>query len=280
MPRSLRDASLAGLRAALAALLLAVPAAEARAESAVLFRIFLAGGGSLVSYGEFARVDDRVVFSLPLTESEPPRLQVVSLPASAVDWAATERYADAARAAHFAATRGEIEYAELSNRLADLLNEIVQTTDRTAQRRLAEQARRMLADWSRASYGYRAADVAQLASMLDSLVSGLDGGDGGGSFDLSLVAVASPPAVPLLPRPTLRESIEQALSAARLAAEPQERIALLRAAADVLAPRSAEAWASPLGRTIAAELAAELRLDRLYNQVARAALARAAERAR
>ncbi|HXH06974.1 MAG TPA: hypothetical protein VNI83_10325, partial [Vicinamibacterales bacterium] len=274
----LRAALPAGVRAALAALLLFGAAPHARAESAALFRIFLAGGGSLASYGEFARVGDRVVFSLPLSDTEPPRLQIVSLPASIVDWAATDRYAEAVRAAQFAATRGEAEYAELSNRLADLLNEIVRTPDRQAQRRLAEQARRMLADWSRVSYGYRTTDVAQLTSMLDSLVSELDGG--GGSFDLSLVAVAPPPVTPLLPRPTLRESIEQALSAARVVDDPQERIALLRTAADVIAPYSADAWAAPLGRTIAAELAAELRVDRAYAEVARAALARATERAR
>jgi hypothetical protein len=37
-------------------------AAAAAASDPVLFRLFLTDGTSLVSYGEFARVDDRVVF--------------------------------------------------------------------------------------------------------------------------------------------------------------------------------------------------------------------------
>mgnify|MGYP001226093466 CR=1 FL=1 len=40
--------------------------ANAETNQAPLYRIFLGQGDDLVSYGEYVRVDDRVVFSLPL----------------------------------------------------------------------------------------------------------------------------------------------------------------------------------------------------------------------
>ena len=40
------------------------------ADVAPLFRVFLKDGTSLVSYGEMARVDDRVVFSMPTSASD------------------------------------------------------------------------------------------------------------------------------------------------------------------------------------------------------------------
>ena len=69
---------------------------------------------TLVSYGEFARVADRVVLSLPLGGTPAaPRLQLLSIPATSVDWDRTDAYAEAARAARFAATRGPDQYALL-----------------------------------------------------------------------------------------------------------------------------------------------------------------------
>ena len=53
----------------------------------------------------------RVVFSMPLgVVAEQPQLQVVSLPASAVDWETTERYADSVRYARYVgdARRGRL----------------------------------------------------------------------------------------------------------------------------------------------------------------------------
>ena len=45
-----------------------------------LFRIFLRDGSSAVSYGEYARLDDEVVFSMPLgTSARGPRLQLITL---------------------------------------------------------------------------------------------------------------------------------------------------------------------------------------------------------
>ena len=45
---------------------LAQTTAASAAADATLFRVFLRDGASLVSYGEFARVGDQVVFSMPV----------------------------------------------------------------------------------------------------------------------------------------------------------------------------------------------------------------------
>ena len=85
----------------------AVAAAAAAQDSAVtLYRVFLRDGSTVVSYGEYARVGDRLVVSLPLGGSgDAPDLQLLSLPSDAVDWEKTEAYADSARAARYAQTR-------------------------------------------------------------------------------------------------------------------------------------------------------------------------------
>jgi hypothetical protein len=78
----------------LAVLVLSAGVPLAAAESVTLFRVFLNDGTAVVSYGEFARVGDRVVFSMPIrsagvVSSTEPVLQVVNIPATAVDWDAT-----------------------------------------------------------------------------------------------------------------------------------------------------------------------------------------------
>ena len=80
-------------------------AATVFAESATLFRVFLNDGTAVVSYGEYARVGDRLVFSMPIgaideTGSINPNLHVVNLPVSAINWTATEKYAESARHTH------------------------------------------------------------------------------------------------------------------------------------------------------------------------------------
>ena len=57
------------------------------AASRVLFRVFLSDGRVLSSYGEWARLDDRVIFSMPTQLSrEPVELQLVTIPSQRVDW--------------------------------------------------------------------------------------------------------------------------------------------------------------------------------------------------
>ena len=77
----------------------------ARADETSLLRVFLRDGTTLTSYGEYARVGDRIVFSMPLgvgSDATPP-LQLVSLPDWRVDWNRTDAYREAARAVQYAA---------------------------------------------------------------------------------------------------------------------------------------------------------------------------------
>ena len=80
--------------------------AAAKTDDAATFRVFLRDGTSLVSYGEPARLDDRVVFSMPTSANRvEPQLHLVTLPAERVDWERTNRYADSARATRYISTR-------------------------------------------------------------------------------------------------------------------------------------------------------------------------------
>lgn len=274
-------------RATLTALILftCVPPCSAGAPEAeaVLYRVFLRDGSTIVSYGDFARVGDRVVLSIPLggPDQGPPTLQLVSIPESSVDWPRTDEYAYAARARRYAETRGEDDFARLSNEVAHALNQVAHTADATQRLALADAARRMLSEWPARNYGYRARDVAQLSGLLDEVVSELRVAAGQSRFDVSLVATTAPPVpVPLLPAPGARESLEQALTVARLAEEPTERISLLAAIEQSLKPLTGEAWASALSGRITGELATEHRLDRVYGDLTSRTVAAADERAR
>ena len=92
-------------------LLTGVAASEA-GDEVTLMRVFMRDGSSLTSYGEFARVDDRVVFSIPTSPGPTPALQLVNIAADRVDWTRTNRYADAARSARYSATQGEDDYVQ------------------------------------------------------------------------------------------------------------------------------------------------------------------------
>src|SRR5437764_1919780 len=104
-------------RACCAAFLLCCSAAAAAQtpQDATLYRIFLRDGSTLVSYGEFARVADRVVLSMAVGgTAAAPELQLLSIPSETVDWDKTDAYAESARAARYAATRAPDEYALLT----------------------------------------------------------------------------------------------------------------------------------------------------------------------
>ena len=267
-----------------AMLLLLTLASPATAADAVLYRIFLRDGSTLVSYGEFARVGGQVVFSIPIAgaETASPRLQLVSLAESAVDLERTEDYAQATRARRYAETQGETDFALLSNEVARTLNDVALTQDPVKRLALADQARRVLAEWPARNFGYRANDVAQLSSMLDEVVSELRVAAGQSRFDLSLVATTAPPsAVPLLPPPTLRESIEQAFTVARMTPDIAQRVSLLQAITDALAePAAAGGWASTVRAKASTDLATEVRLDQAYSDLSERILTAAEDRRR
>jgi hypothetical protein len=215
------------------------PPAPSRGAQPALFRIFLKDGTALASFGEFAEVSGRVYFSLPLGTG---RSELTSVATSEVDWPRTDAYRDSVRAAHYAATRGEAEYAAMSAHVAGLLTEIAKTGEANEQLRLATEARRLLIEWPRDHFAYKADEVRQTLGVLDEVIAGLRARAGGaGTFDLSLVAGAStPPPVVLLEPPSLQESIEQALRLATLAGSPAERVSMLRSVQAVLDDVGAE----------------------------------------
>ena len=159
---------------------------SAAADDATLLRVFLRDGTSLVSYGEFAHVADRVVFSLPTSPSPNPALQLVNLPADRIDWDRTNRYADSARAARYAATQAEPDYVALSNSVARTLNDVATATDPARRLAIVEGARKTLAEWPQSHYNYRVGEVRQMLSMLDEATADLPAPAGGNRFDLSL----------------------------------------------------------------------------------------------
>lgn len=266
--------------ATLAVVLALACAGAAREADTTLYRLFLLDGSTLVSYGEFARVANRVVFSIPIGETPDADLQLVSIAESAVDWDRTDRYTDAVRARRYADTRGADDFAMLSNRVVEALNTIALTDNPARRLAMAREARTNLARWPSENFGYRAKDVAQMVGMLDEVVSDLGAAAGKSQFDLSLVAVTEPPAGELLPDPGLRERLEQGLTAAELTSEPSERLSLLQAIAlSLRGPAKAAGWAAALERRASAALAAELGVERSYVALSRSSLTRAKARA-
>jgi hypothetical protein len=242
-------------------------AAAAQPPEATLYRVFLRDGSTIVSYGEFARVGDRVVITLPLGGDQgAPDLQLLSLPADAVDWPRTDAYAESARATKYAQTRGPDDFALLNEAVSRALGDLALTTDPQRKIAMAAEARQNVTRWAADHFAYRATDVAALASLFDAVIAETRVAAGVPNFDLSLVAnMAEPPSVPLMPAPTLQQSVEQALSAARLAPDPAERTTLLRSIQKVLGSVSTGAsWAVPLRARVNAALAREERTDRAY----------------
>lgn len=235
-------------------------------DTTAFYRVFLKDGTTVTSYGDFARVGDRVVFSLPLGDVQgQPRLHLASLPASSVDWATTERYRTATRASQYAATRGEQDFAVLSADVARLLNDIAQLEDPTQRLALALDARGKLAGWPAAHFGYKATEIRQILALVDEVIADLRAAAGEGRFDISLVAgVVDPPAVTPLPPPSLQESIVQALWAADFASSAAERRTLLEAAVgalDAAGPRLPTAWSVSTRGRAERLLATESALD-------------------
>src|SRR3954468_14751222 len=181
-----------------ASLLMHARAAHAGAgdDGATLFRLFLKDGGTLVSYGEIARVGDRVVFSMPTGAGTPPPLHLTNLAADRIDWPRTERYATSARSGRYIETQAENDYIELSNQVAQTLNEVGQTSDTARRLDLVEQARRALVSWLPEHFNYREPDVRQLVTLLDAAIADLRNQGTraqNSTFAFNLVAMSSPP---------------------------------------------------------------------------------------
>jgi hypothetical protein len=251
-----------------------------------LFRVFLTDGSSLVSYGELARVDDRVVFSMPTSASrEQPQLHLVTLAADRVDWDRTTRYADSARATRYIGTRAERDYAELTDTVAQALNDVSHTQDASSRLRIVERARKTLADWPPKHFNHKQHEVRQMLGMLDEAIADLRASAGLSRFDLSFVAATDAPDIrePLMPAPTPREAIEQTLLAAGLTDSSIERVSLLATALTSLDRDAAildTDWTSRKRVTTTAWIDTELAIDRRYQGLTQKYLAQAEQRAR
>jgi hypothetical protein len=268
---------------------LLIGAHAASAQDATLFRVFLKDGNSLVSYGEVAHVDDRVVFSMPTAAGPNPTLHLVNIPAESVDWDRTDRYATSARSGRYIETQAENDYAMLSNQVAEALNQVATADEPSRRLAIVEDARKTLAEWPSNHYNYREADIRQLLTMLDVAIADLRASSGQRRFDLNLVAFATPPppTEPLLPAPTLRESIEQVLAAARLSPSSADRVSLLRSAVDELSknaesgdPSAPVEWIAATTTAAEQSIAVELRIDRAYQSLSTRMLRLADQRAR
>jgi hypothetical protein len=210
---------------------LAAAGVASAATDATLFRLFLTDGTSIVSYGEFARVDDRVIFSMAMGGGAEPRLHAATLPASVIDWARTDRHAASTRYRWYAETRGEEDFLRLSDDVAAVLNQVLLTGDRAQALEVALRARATLAEWPRQHFGYRQRDVREILAFLDEAISDLRVATGTTAFDLALVA-DTPDIVlePLETMPSLLEQIDQAFRVAELTERSSERMALFQTA--------------------------------------------------
>lgn len=265
---------------ALSLALFTAGAAAAQEVPASLFRVFLTDGRVLTSYGEWARLDDRVIFSMPTRRGDPAaELHLVTVPASQVDWERTERYATSLRAQAYAATRGEADFAQLGDEVARVLNTVATTRDPAERLARAESARRTLGAWPSTHFGYRAVEVREMLGMLDEVIIDLRAAAGTKGTLIDLVA---PPSVlpdePLLPEPTEAEIVEQLMTAAEVAATPAERTSLLQTLLGFLnraAGLLPAAWADALRGRATGQLAEERRLDAAYAELRTTTLATA-----
>jgi hypothetical protein len=246
-----------------------LPSAAAQDGDAGLFRVFLRDGRVLTSYGEWARVDGRVVFSMPIRRGDPGAdLRLITVPEAQVDWPRTEQYAGGLRADRYARTRGDSDFAEVSNAVAVALNSLATVTDPVARLQRVESARQLLLDWPGAAYGYRAVEVREILGLLDDALVDLRAAAGRPASQLALVAPPSlPPNEPLLPEPSESELVEQLLTAADVAPTPAERSSLLQTVIGLIDQAAAalpQAWAMLMRREATGRLAEEAALDAAY----------------
>ena len=248
------------------------PAAAASASAPTIFRIFLNDGSTLVSYGEFARVGDTVIFSMPVGgEADQPRLQVVSVPSASIDWGRTDSYAESARYQQYAETRGEEDFQAISNQVAQVLNDILLSKDREQALAVAQQVRNTLASWPLSHFGYRQDDVRDIVGMLDESIAGLRSASGASPFDVSLVAEM--PRIPLQPvagMPSPREQLDQLFHLVTMTPRSSDRVALLQSALALLRDRPTgyrPLEVEALRRHTEQEIRNELAVDSAYGQL-------------
>jgi hypothetical protein len=251
----------------------AVPAGQA-IDAGSMFRVFLTDGQAIPTFGESAVVGDRVVFTLVVGDGGArTAMQLVSLPVGTVDVVRTARYAESMRAARYAATRGEADYAAITAEVERSVAQLTKIEDPKRRLELAEEAKRRLLSWSQEHYSYRADDVQKLAGMFDEVIAELRLAAGESRFSFDLVAgSAAAQFEPLLPVPSLRESVAMALAAAKMSDLGAERQAILKAAATAA---GSAVNAEDLTAAIDERLAMEQSADAAYAALAATLLSRA-----
>ena len=259
--------------------------AAAAADDVPLFRVFLTDGSSLISYGEFARLDDSVVFSMPVsTSGTEPQLQLINIESSKVDWPRTLNYADSVRSARYIATRGQADYELLTNEIAQALNDVGAAATTAERLAIVEKARHTLAEWPTLHYNYKREEIQQMLATLDEAIAGLKASAGARAFDLSLVAASTPPpGEPVLPAPGPRETIDVMLRAAALTSSAAERMMLLTTALNALDAGKATLppiWAAETMATVQERIRQEEETDRKYQALSTRMLDLAVSRAR
>jgi hypothetical protein len=250
-------------RAVAAALVLVCVAASAHAEIAPLFRLFLRDGTVVTCLGEYARVGERVVFTLALSAAGATEL--TSLPAGTVDWPRTELYAQSLRAARYADSRGESDFADLAGDVARLLNEIALTDEASRKLQLAVEARRRLDAWPREHFGYRTADIAQIVELVDQAISEFRVASGENRFDLTFVASPEPPKpIELLAAPSTQQLLEGAAAVADRTDDPAERLTLFESLARAI-DGHATALTQPVLARLTSLVTSRIRTERLVD---------------
>jgi hypothetical protein len=252
-------------------------------DEATLFRVFLKDGSSLVSYGEAARVESRVIFSMPTAAMPNPPLHLVDIAVDRVDWERTERYAANARATRYIQSRAEHDYAAISNDIAAALNDLALASDPARRLTIVEEARKRLAEWPRNHYNYRQAEIRQMLGMLDEAIADLRAALGARRFNLSLSTFTEPPAntEALLPPPTAQQAIEDILTAARVVDSAVERTSLLGTALIAIERDKGvlpSKWLVETRATTEAALREEARIDQSYKTMTDSLLSVAARR--
>ncbi|HEX5214198.1 MAG TPA: hypothetical protein VFV98_01975 [Vicinamibacterales bacterium] len=236
-------------------------------------RIFLTSGEALPAYGESARVDDRIAFMLVIGEGAAQQLQLMSLPVTAVDLDRTNRYSEAVRASYYAMTRGEREYQSMTQEVGRAIDQLAGVQDKKQRLGMAEEARSRLQAWSRNSYNYRADDVRELSALFDEVIADLRtaAGESAVSFELQ-AGPAAPEYEPPQPLPSIRASVQLALSASMAADLLEDRVAVLRAAQLALGDG---AEAADLRAAVANALAEENKATIAYGKLVSTFTARA-----
>jgi len=253
-----------------------------------LFRVFLTDGTSLVSYGETAPIEGRLVFLMPTsasTGSTTPPLQLVTVPSDRVDWPRTNAYAESVRAAHYLSTRAMDDYLRLSSEMAETVNAVALAKDPATRLTLVEAARRKLSAWPGEHYNFNLVEVQQWLAFLDEAIADLRAATGAARFnlDLATTAVPLPPLEPLLPPPTLKEAIEQVLIAAGLADSAVERSSLLATALSQLTSNASllpADWAVATADVVRAAIAEAVQIEREYQLLSQKSIRMATEYAR